>query len=701
MAEIDFVMWNCSGVNPTATTKEKLDFLDITTKNNFDILTLIETHHRDENILAPQLLRYKSTHHMLHTEATNEDPYAGIIMFISRDFEILQNTDLIKGRLLNTKIRHTITGKKYNITLFYGYTGKNATQAKMKYITQTLENNHNTNDRNIILGDFNFVENDLDRTCETKTGMSQLDKTLNAPWMEFTNKMDLSDPFRENNRKRKMFSYIHTQKKAKSRIDRVYVNDENTSNVTHYKHTHTPFTQTHRILSFKIKGENMRGPGYWKMNTSIIEDPPFQKVIEKTLEDVRKLNIVDSIEHWQTFIETVRIEAQVYSTKKRYYETKIKKNCERNIEMLEQNESLKNDLNIQKEYEYNLGKLKDWQIKKMKGHQTRIKSQPKLEPGEPNIAFFAELEQKTARKNTISQIQNEKGEIKYETQEIKHIATDFYTNLFTPTKTDKKTQEKLLKNIKKQITHTQKEALDTSITLEETEKAVMNLQKEKSPGPDGVPVEFYQKFWEFIKHIYFDFIQEVKVKAFPKEKNISITTLIYKEKGEIYLLTNYRPIALMNVDVKILTKILATRLKYILPTIIHQTQTAVYGRKIGNTIHLVRDLIQLANENNEEAAFLFLDQEKAFDRVDHNFLFDIMHAFGIGKTFINWVRIIYSNATTRLNINGFLTDPIPLKRGVRQGCPLSSFLYVIVIEILALQLRANPNIIGFTVDGEK
>ena len=83
--------------------------------------------------------------------------------------------------------------------------------------------------------------------------------------------------------------------------------------------------------------------------------------------------------------------------------------------------------------------------------------------------------------------------------------------------------------------------------------------------------------------------------------------MIYKEKGEITVLKNYRPIALMNTDVKILTKVLAMILKHILPSIIHESQTAVYGRHIGNNINLVRDLIDLANKNDEEAAFLFID----------------------------------------------------------------------------------------------
>ena len=138
-----------------------------------------------------------------------------------------------------------------------------------------------------------------------------------------------------------------------------------------------------------------------------------------------------------------------------------------------------------------------------------------------------------------------------------------------------------------------------------------------------------------------------------------------------------------------------------LPSIIHATQTAVYGRKIDQNIHLVRDLIEMANRDDDTAAFLFLDQEKAFDRVNHEFLFKTMKAFGIGDRFIKWVQTIYSNATSILNVNGHFSDKIPLKRGVRQGCPLSALLYVLVIEVLAIQLRLNPNIVGFKVGGEK
>ena len=128
-------------------------------------------------------------------------------------------------------------------------------------------------------------------------------------------------------------------------------------------------------------------------------------------------------------------------------------------------------------------------------------------------------------------------------------------------------------------------------------------------------------------------------------RNVSVIKLIYKKTGEIFLLTNYRPISLINADVKIITKVLSERLKFVLPSIIHSTQTAVYGRKIDQNIHLVRDLIDLANKNDETAAFLFMDQEKAFDRVEHSFLFKTMAAFGNRRNTIDWLRILYSNAT--------------------------------------------------------
>ena len=160
---------------------------------------------------------------------------------------------LLSGRLLNFKIIHGT--QKLNISVLYGYTGSEARAENMELITDLLATSHDVFDTNLILGDFNFVDNDLDRTNRNRVGMNQTDVNLNSVWAKFIGNLDLSDAFRIRNPERKMFSYVHTQHGAKSRIDRVYTNDENVSNIFQYKHTPTAWRRAHRIVSFVLREE--------------------------------------------------------------------------------------------------------------------------------------------------------------------------------------------------------------------------------------------------------------------------------------------------------------------------------------------------------------------------------------------------------------------------------------------------------------
>ena len=379
------------------------------------------------------------------------------------------------------------------------------------------------------------------------------------------------DPFRHRNPKRRTYSYIHTKDKAKSRLDRIYVNEENCGELLSYKHIPTFLCKTHKMVTFSLKEECERGPGFWKMNTSILRDRVFETLVENTVNDVLSLGLQDPIERWLIFIETISIGTKAYSAKKRGIERRIKTVCEKKIEILEQNPAMSQDDQLHREHEFYVTKLNDWNRKIIDGYQTRIKTQPRLEPGEPKISFFADLEKRESKKKNITHLMNLDKEIKHDTESMKDIVTEYYTKLYDTKPTDSRIAHKLLGNIKKQITPQQKIDLDKMITSEELEKAVRKLQKNKTPGPDGIPAEFYQIHWFTIEDLYLEFINAVKDTAFPKQKNTSITSLFYKEKGEIYLLANYRPIALMNVDVKILTKLLSMRLKMVPSTIIHES----------------------------------------------------------------------------------------------------------------------------------
>ena len=133
----------------------------------------------------------------------------------------------------------------------------------------------------------------------------------------------------------------------------------------------------------------------------------------------------------------------------------------------------------------------------------------------------------------------------------------------------------------------------------------------------------------------------------------------------------------------------------VLPKLVHDNQRCVPGRKITKNIHIVQDLIDVINKSNGKGALIFLDQEKAFDRISHTFIMKTLRAFGFGERFINWVKIVYSDTRSQVKINGFLTPSFAIERGVRQGCPLSALLYVLCAEVLGIAIRSNKNIHGF------
>ncbi len=112
-------------------------------------------------------------------------------------------------------------------------------------------------------------------------------------------------------------------------------------------------------------------------------------------------------------------------------------------------------------------------------------------------------------------------------------------------------------------------------------------------------------------------------------------------------------------------------------------------RTIMDNHFLVRDVMDLANASNEDVGFLSIDHEKAFDKVDHLYLFETLNAFGFGEIFISWIKLLYTGASVLLKVGGGLSYPVLVHRGIRQGCPLSGQLYALAIEPLLYNLGRN------------
>lgn len=143
-------------------------------------------------------------------------------------------------------------------------------------------------------------------------------------------------------------------------------------------------------------------------------------------------------------------------------------------------------------------------------------------------------------------------------------------------------------------------------------------------------------------------------------------------------------------------------MKNVLPSLIETNQAyGVIGRDIADITNSIRDGISYVSGEGKNGYFISLDFEKAFDRVEHGFLFSILEQFGFGENFIKWLKILYKDALTKVKCNGFLTEPFILTRSIRQGCPLSAQLYSLVAEPLGLIVKNCKEIKGIEINRGK
>ena len=173
-----------------------------------------------------------------------------------------------------------------------------------------------------------------------------------------------------------------------------------------------------------------------------------------------------------------------------------------------------------------------------------------------------------------------------------------------------------------------------------------------------------------------------------------IISLLYKS-GNREEIKNWRPITLLNIDYKVIAKCLAERLKKVLPSIINPDQRAyIQGRQISESIRLTLDILDQQNNNG---CIIFLDQQKAFDRVEWGYLKICLESFGFGPKFITNVMMLYRYGQSCINTNGFLSKYFPISRSMRQGCPIAAYLYIVQAEPMAETIRKEKRIKGIDV----
>ena len=240
--------------------------------------------------------------------------------------------------------------------------------------------------------------------------------------------------------------------------------------------------------------------------------------------------------------------------------------------------------------------------------------------------------------------------------------------------------------------------LSAPIGESEIKSALWAMKANKITGSEGLPLEFYREFYVNIKGVLQQVIVDAAKNGFSQNSSRGIITLIEKQLKQLLSIKSWRPLSLLNTDYKLLSKILALRLNKILPRLINKNQSGfLKNRDITDNIMTLISSLEHCERYKIDTMLISFDFESAFDRVEWDVLFKIMHKFGIMKSFTDMIRALYRDIESCTINQGYSSQYIKISQGLRQGDPLSSSLFVLMVEILGEKIRSNPKIQGIDV----
>ena len=741
------VAWNIRGWKGEGTENKKIRSVKGEIED-FDMFILTETHLKKED--TEHFEKHFKEFFVYHAHAKElAGKRLGVTMGIRKKLteekriEIDREKDDEGGRWM----RMTLTGLTEEPLHTWGiYAPTQTAKDRKKWMRKVGREMKRKEGLRVIAGDFNFV---MDTSLDKIGGNKKRGTEGRNEQLEWERELEVTDAWREDNPDTVATTWSSGDKKiekrVKTRIDRTLIDERLRNRTTDIEIGKTKMSDHDKITwTIETRKKKNRIP-YERIPTDMIKDEEYKKAVMRIFAEEIGRGL-DGYESFKTRCvkkaTEMRKKRKKKRNRKRHNLNKEIKKMKRIVNWIEnariqiekgnkikrwkRGEKMIRESNPMKWMGKRMGEEMDLREMEEKAEDHLDKLLEELNEGnakkrriEKNLEMLRQIqEEERTSKSFFNKIKNvyhsqeihtlieeytekdteEKREVeRRETTDLQRIATTFYKDLWKKRRVRNRNQNDLLGRITKTVKEEAKATGDKEITMMELKKIVKKMPTGKSPGIDGISAEFYQEFefaTEWLAEIYQEVIQKGKM---TKTMRTSVVKLLFKKKDRKKI-ENYRPISLLCTDYKILAKITTERIKTMLKGVIGvEQQGFVKKGDIRGSLILIKEIIEYCNENNIEGNIIMMDFMKAYDRVDREIMIKTMRAMNFGEKLIKIVLVLYKDSQARVVMNGELGEAFKTEGGVRQGCPLSPYLFIVVLELMAIEMRESELIEGIKI----
>lgn len=605
------------------------------------------------------------------------------------------------GRLLVARLN--CSGQQLNIACVYVPADSTERSAWLENTTDLLVSLEGRLLCDIVGGDWNMVTHIQDHTSTRRPNLQERHRLLT--FLSYLNdETDLIDGYREHFPDSIM--YTHTGPNSAARLDRIYVTPAISYRSCEWD-THVlpkSLNLDHLMVTARIKpySPTKRGPGRFRFKCNLLKSQPVQarltvlvnKLKESPVTPARWTLLKNELE--STLSAIVRTKSQALTS------ARLRAKRRRTRLLLRRRASPNPSL----ERKLAAATVRESQLNEYatKAFAYSAMAKNRLLGEKPTKWFYSRCSASSL--SNVSALKSSRTNTLVENpQDLPAVAADFYKSLFAVRLTNPSKGRNFI-DLMPKLPRALSESTSVPITSTEVKAVLKGAATGKSPGPDGLPVELFKEVFqsssenaetlcEGLAQLFNSLLQEERA---DESFSVGVLSILYKNKGSPQDLKNYRPLTVANSDYKLFTGILAKRLCSALNGVVGPHQYAFLpGRLIDDNIRLVQSIIDENQGSETEGVYLlFIDQEKAYDRVDHKFLWRLLKQVGLPEPIRHAIKALYANVKLKVMVNGFASKPFPVRSGVRQGDPLSCILYVLFLEPLIRKIQTSE-IEGITI----